>query len=101
MNPKTNAGKAFVRVFGSTCVKKAKSKVVHVRDDHGRSVVLIGEPDSEADIKNRYPKTIDDLADRIRKLNLTETGLESLLNTLARSLLPNSNLSKVRKIGGR
>jgi hypothetical protein len=99
MNPKTNAGKAFVRVFDSTRVKK--NKVAHVRNDHGRSVALIGEPDSEADIQNRYPKAIDDLTDRIRKLNLTETGLESLLNTLVRSLLPNSNLSKVRKIGGR
>jgi hypothetical protein len=78
--------------------KKALGKTM-VRNDLGKYVTATGMADSEADLRTRYPNAITEISKRIADLALSEAAVESLLNILARDLLPNSYLSKVRHIG--
>jgi hypothetical protein len=99
---KNEVGEIFVRLAKSggfgTRSRTRSVLVTRVRNDQGRLVTRVGDEDSEADVRTRYPGAIGELKLQIGGMNLTPDAVESLLNVLCQDLLPGGRLTKVKRI---
>lgn len=64
----------------------------HIRNDYGLEVVAVGMPNSDADIKNRYPKLLSEITSKHRTYYHSSSAQAYLLVT---QLLERSKLDKV------
>jgi hypothetical protein len=84
--------RAFDRAFGR------RREPDRMATDDGNFKVQPGNRGGEGFIRTKYPRLIGEVGRLVRAANLNPTEVESLLNVLARDLLPSHYLCKVRKV---